>query len=109
MTYPYAETGQRILEKRKELGYTREALAERADLSVQFLADIEKGKKNMTVTTLRKISSALGVSTDYIVNGSSELNDSQRAEIIDIFTMLPPNRRPYALNLLRLFAEAVNN
>ena len=67
MNYPYEETGKRIFKLRKERGLTREHLAEMADISVQFLADIEKGRKNMTVTTLRKLSSALMVSTDYIV------------------------------------------
>ena len=67
MNYPYEKTGNRILKLRKDRGMTREKLAELADISVQFLADIEKGRKNMTVTTLRKLSSALLVSTDYIV------------------------------------------
>ena len=64
------EVGQRITELRKKRGYTREKLAEFADISVQFLADIEKGRKGMTVNTLRKIAATLNVSTDYIVNGT---------------------------------------
>ena len=35
--------GARITELRKQRGYTREKLSELADVSVQFLADIEKG------------------------------------------------------------------
>ena len=34
---------------------TREVLAVKADISVQFLADIENGRKSMTVKTLKKI------------------------------------------------------
>ena len=45
MNYPYEETGNRIFMLRKERGLTRERLAEMADISVQFLADIEKGRK----------------------------------------------------------------
>ena len=37
------EVGARITELRKQRGYTREKLSELADVSVQFLADIEKG------------------------------------------------------------------
>ena len=62
---------------RKERGYTREKLAELADISVQFLADIEKGKKNMTVTTLRKLAKTLTVTTDQIVNGISPFADDE--------------------------------
>ena len=66
------EVGKRITELRLERGYTREKLSELADVSVQFLADIEKGRKSMTVATLRKISAALLVSTDYIVSGTEK-------------------------------------
>lgn len=46
--------GRRISGIRKERGYTQEKLAELADISVQFLSDIENDKKNMTVKTLKK-------------------------------------------------------
>lgn len=49
------EVGARITELRKQRGYTREKLSELADVSVQFLADIEKGRKSMTVATLKRI------------------------------------------------------
>ena len=94
MNYPYIETGNRILQLRKSKNLTREQLAERAGISVQFLADIEKGRKNMTVTTLRNLASALLVTTDFIVNGDENINVSdygnlfyesqaQLADIID--------------------------
>ena len=69
------EVGARITEMRKQRGYTREKLSELADVSVQFLADIEKGRKSMTVATLKRIAAALLVSTDYIVNGIIENGD----------------------------------
>ena len=76
MNYPYIETGNRILQLRKSKNLTREQLAERAGISVQFLADIERGRKNMTVTTLRNLASALWVTTDFIVNGDENANMS---------------------------------
>lgn len=106
MDYPYTETGNRIWNLRKAQGLTRERLAEMADISVQFLADIEKGRKNMTVTTLRKLASALQVTTDFIVNG----NESERSEtddIIEICKTLSSEQRCYALKMLRLFAAAM--
>ena len=42
-----------------ESGKPEEKLAELADISVQFLADIEKGRKSMTILTLKKIAAAL--------------------------------------------------
>ena len=49
------EIGGRIWELRRARGMTREKLAEKAEISVQFLADIEKGRKSMTVATLKGI------------------------------------------------------
>lgn len=47
------DVGKRISNTRKFRGFSREKLSELADISVQFLADIEKGRKSMTVPTLR--------------------------------------------------------
>ena len=46
------EVGGRIRTIREYSNLTREVLAEKADISVQFLADIENGRKSMTVKTL---------------------------------------------------------
>ena len=107
MEEKYFDVGNRIFTTRKQRGLTREKLAEMSDISVQFLADIEKGRKNMTVTTLRKIAAALVVSTDYIVNSTSE-NSAHDDEIIELLKTLDDNSKAYALDILRLYAKAVN-
>lgn len=107
MEYPYSETGSRILNLRLAQNLTREKLAERADISVQFLADIEKGRKNMTVTTLRKLSLALLVTTDYIVNGKESSSSNIENELIELFRIIPPDKQKYALELLKLFTESI--
>ncbi|MBR3602963.1 MAG: helix-turn-helix transcriptional regulator [Lachnospiraceae bacterium] len=61
--------GKRIREIREYQHLTREQLAEQADISVQFLADIEVGRKSMSINTLFKISNALHVSNDYLILG----------------------------------------
>ena len=107
MNYPYEETGNRIYMLRKARGLTRERLAEMADISVQFLADIEKGRKNMTITTLRKLSAALMVSTDHIVNGTTDAVSSSDEELLYLFRALPPEKQEQAVKLMKVFAEAV--
>ena len=108
MNEKYCDVGQRILLLRKERRLTREKLAEMADISVQFLADIEKGRKNMTVTTLRKVSAALFVTTDYIVNGKENSFPREDNEFIELYKTLSPEERCYALSILRTFAQAIN-
>ena len=59
----------RITECRKKLGLTQEALAEKADVTTQFLSYAESGKRAMRPENLLKIANALGVSTDYLLTG----------------------------------------
>ena len=100
------EVGQRIFETRKNKKYTREQLSELAEISVQFLSDIEKGKKTMTVTTLRRVATALNVTTDYIVNGTKEIDNSN---IYAILNSLPEKRRKQAEKILLVFVESLDN
>lgn len=77
--------GKRIRSFREFQKLSREALAEKANISTQFLADIESGKKGMTVTTLKKICLALHVSSDSIVFGVENAKENP-----DINAMLSP-------------------
>ncbi len=93
--------GNRIYLLRISRNMTREALAEKADISVQFLSDIEKGKKSMTVNTLKNICNALSVTPDFIITGTKEsdtcdeissiigtLNEAQQKTIRDVILLL---------------------
>lgn len=101
------EVGNRVNEIRKRRGYTREKLSELADVSVQFIADIEKGRKSMTVATLRRISAALNVTADYIVNGIDPLYEN--AAVNTMLAALSPYHRAQAEKLLAVFVETIRD
>ena len=63
------EIGKRIIERRKKLNLTQEALEEKADVTTQFVSYAESGKRAMRPENLMKISAALGVSADYLLTG----------------------------------------
>ena len=63
------EAGKRIMERRKKLGMTQEQLAERSEVTTQFISYAESGKRAMRAENLMKIAAALEVSTDYILTG----------------------------------------
>lgn len=65
--------GERIAYLRVENHYTREVLAEIIGISVKFLYEIETGKKGFSANTLYNIATSLGVSCDYIITGSSNV------------------------------------
>lgn len=73
------EIGFRIRSMREQQKLSREKLAEKANISTQFLADIECGNKGMTVSTLKKICNALCVTSDNIVFGIHNENKNNFA------------------------------
>jgi transcriptional regulator with XRE-family HTH domain len=63
--------GSRVLAARKRLGWTREALAFHAGISWSAVAQVESGRRtNLRPRTLAALSRSLGVSIDYLVDGS---------------------------------------
>lgn len=83
-----AETGLRITQRRKKLGWTQETLAEKADLSPQFISYAESGKRAMRPENLLKIAAALGVSADYLLTG--EIIDKDLLLLSDKLRQLSP-------------------
>lgn len=63
------EIGLRIAQRRKQLGLTQEALAEKGDMTAQFVSYAEAGKRGMRPENLIKLASALEVSADYLLTG----------------------------------------
>jgi transcriptional regulator with XRE-family HTH domain len=60
-----ANIGHRIKEKREELGLSIRELGRRTDLTASFISQIEHGRTNVSVGSLRRIAEALGVSIQY--------------------------------------------
>ena len=49
MELDYKAIGARIRAKREQMGYTREQLAEKLDISSKFCSDIELGARGMSL------------------------------------------------------------
>lgn len=63
------EVGKRVMERRKKLGLTQEALGEMSGLTTQFVSYAESGKRAMRPENLMRMAATLGVSTDYLLTG----------------------------------------
>lgn len=61
--------GERIRQRRSELGWTQEQLAREAALSKGFLSDLEAGKRSVGADSLLALATALGVTMDYLMRG----------------------------------------
>ena len=65
----------RIRKARENAGYTREKFAELIDVSVSYMAEVERGRTNVSVKTLIKICRLLGLNADYVLFGNDRDND----------------------------------
>ncbi|MGI5896143.1 MAG: helix-turn-helix domain-containing protein [Oscillospiraceae bacterium] len=76
------EMGGRIRAIRKKVGLTSEQLANMMDISIQFLSDVERGKKSFSYENLIKLCRILRVSSDYILLGAEK--SDERARLHDV-------------------------
>ena len=72
----------RIRKAREELGYTREKFAEKLDVSVSYLAELERGRTGISVKMLVKVCNVLGLSADYVLFGNDRQEDAMRLDAI---------------------------
>ncbi len=56
-----AEFGGRLREIRTAKGISQEALADLAGLHRTYVSSVERGERNVTITTIEKFAGALGV------------------------------------------------
>ena len=72
----------RIRKAREDLGYTREKFAEKLDVSVSYLAELERGRTGISVKMLVKVCNVLGLSADYVLFGNDRQDDTLRLDAI---------------------------
>ena len=66
--------GEQIRSLREERGYTLQDLAKRANLSLSYLSEIERGSKRPSLKTIDKLAGALNVAKTQLIEG--DITDS---------------------------------
>lgn len=69
--------GDRIKHFRKIRGYTQQQLAELAQISRSYLADVEKNRYNPSLETLDKLMGALNISRNQFFNDGEDNNEKE--------------------------------
>ena len=66
--------GQKIKNRREELGYTQEELAQKVHTTQPYISRLERGWFNPSMQMIVKISTVLNISVDYLLfdNGKVE-------------------------------------
>lgn len=98
------EIGKRIKILREANGFTREELAEKAEISSKFLYEVEKGRKGLSADTLLKISKTLSCSCDYILTGEL-FEKEQHDQAVRLLNSFEERDKKYAVRLLSVIKE----
>lgn len=66
-----AGVGERIKQRRLEIGWTQDHLCQKAGISKGFLSDLENDKRSVSAENLLEIARAMNVSLDYLMTGKA--------------------------------------
>lgn len=97
--------GGRVRAVREERGYTREKLAEYADVSTDFLWQIETGRSSMSAQNLGKIAAALDVTSDYLIYGKTAYKEN--AKINTMLSALPNEIQKQVEKVITVFVDTL--
>ena len=70
--------GNKLRQLRQSAGLSLEACSERAEMSVTFLGEIERGRKEPSLRTLMKLSRAMGIPLQSMIAGL----DSEEPDVV---------------------------
>ena len=96
------EIGKRIQNRRKQLGFTQEHLADEMNVSIQMVSNLERGNKSIRIDNLIRLCQILDVSTDYILTGKE--NNSDISALTQQIAALPEKEK----GMIRVLVEYCN-
>ena len=71
--------GARIRARREQIGLSREKLAAKLGVTGKFIADVEYGEKEISLTNIYELKQILGVSADFLLEGEvKEMSDEEK-------------------------------
>ena len=98
--------GERIRHFRDEARMTKEGLAEAADISTQYVSDIEQGRKCMNFIIFGRIAKALHIDMETLLYGCRAESPAE-AWAMEYLRELTPMDRQYAADMLIHAARAI--
>ena len=96
------EIGQRLRQRRQELGLTRERMSGLADIGTGYYGQLEVGTSQMSIDTLIKLSRSMHLSMEYILFGEGE-KPGDPSTTIDLLRRCTPRELKLAEEVLKLF------
>ncbi len=101
------QIGEEIKLARERGRLTQEALAERVDVSPQYISDLERGVVGVSIGTLKRICTVLGVSSDQILFGKDSFD--RAAALTDQCRSLSQEQYRLLSEIVERFVAAVDS
>ena len=106
MNVDYKLIGQRIKCARKRTGMTQEVLAERLDVSIGYVSQVERGITKISLDLLAAISSILGCDIASLVSESATTSTNYISnDIKEKLYELDGKKRKVALEIIELLSQ----
>ena len=99
------QIGEQIKTAREQAKLTQEQLAERVDVSPQYISDLERGVVGISIPTLKRVCITLGVSSDQILFGTATKN--RAAALNDLCKPLTEEQFVILTEVVGKFVEAI--
>ena len=97
------QIGKRLRDRREYLEISREKLCENVNISPQFLSEVERGVKGLSVDKFLALCEGLGLSADFALRGRESLSDV--SPIIEMLATLNQSYIPLAEDMLKTFLK----
>ena len=106
MNIDYKLIGERIKMARKSRGMTQESLAERLNVSIGYVSQVERGITKISLDLLGAISSILDYDIAYFVSESAvNRNEYMESEISNELKKLDNKKKKYILQMIKVTNE----
>lgn len=106
MQVDYKLIGARIKEQRRLKGYTQEDLAEKLEVSVGYISQVERGITRISLDLLAAVSTVLECDMAVLVTGSAMNREAyMRDEIGALFGQLNPREKQLTLGFMELLVR----
>ena len=104
------EIGKRIREFRVKKNMSQAALADKANVSLSQISDIERGKTSMRLTTFIGIVEALQVSADVLLRADiPEVNTLYKSEFAEVLADCTPSEIDSILKIVKEVKRSMHN
>ena len=104
-----SKVGNRIKKARKSKGISQVELAEKLDISVPHLSNIENGKINVGLDIFMDITDVLGISADWLLNINSDSSSPIPDQAMQLFADCTDSEFQTLLNVAREIKNSLRN